>query len=158
MAGPRSQARLYAVLGLYQWQIAGNTPDDILEAFGEDGDWAHEIAEAIGEATSEKVVGPEPGYDKELLRELVFGVVQNLEAVDAGLANALDRPIERVDPVERAILRCGGYELIYCPNMPGPVIINEAIELAKALGAEQGHRYVNGVLDRLRRKVRGDSG
>jgi N utilization substance protein B len=57
--------------------------------------------------------------------------------------------------VERAILRAGAYELLYIPSVPYRVVINEAVDLAKLLGAEQGHRYVNGVLDRLARSVRG---
>ena len=69
---------------------------------------------------------------------------------------ALDRPILRVDPVERAILRAGAYELLYCPQVPARAIINEAVDLAKLLGADQGHRYVNGVLDRLAKELRPD--
>jgi N utilization substance protein B len=66
----------------------------------------------------------------------------------------LDRPIAAVDPVERGILRLGTYELAFCPDIPFRVVINEAVELAKTFGAEQGHRYVNGVLDRLAHDLR----
>lgn len=66
----------------------------------------------------------------------------------------LDRPIVQVDPVERAILRIGGYELMQRPDIAYRIIINEAVELAKVFGAEQGHRFVNGVLDKVARAVR----
>jgi N utilization substance protein B len=66
----------------------------------------------------------------------------------------LDRAIESVDPVERAILRLGAYELSHKPEVPYRVVINEAVELAKVFGAEQGHKFVNGVLDQVAKKVR----
>ena len=66
----------------------------------------------------------------------------------------LDRPLVQVDPVERAILRIGGYELMQHPELAYRIIINEAVELAKMFGAEQGHRYVNGILDKLARAMR----
>jgi N utilization substance protein B len=66
----------------------------------------------------------------------------------------LDRPLAQVDPVERAILRIGGYELMQRPDIPYRIIINEAVELAKLFGAEQGHRFINGVLDKLAHVVR----
>jgi N utilization substance protein B len=62
--------------------------------------------------------------------------------------------LESVDPVERAILRLGAYELIEHPEIPYRVVINEAVELAKTFGAEKGHRYVNGVLDKAARDLR----
>ena len=74
--------------------------------------------------------------------------------IDAALEPFLDRPLAQVDPVERAILRLGGYELIQHPDLAYRIVINEAVELAKVFGAEQGHRYVNGVLDKLARAVR----
>jgi transcription antitermination protein NusB len=65
----------------------------------------------------------------------------------------LDRPIGQVDPVELAILRLGAYEILFCPAIPAGVAINEAVELTKLLGAHEGHRYVNGVLDKLARRA-----
>ena len=61
----------------------------------------------------------------------------------------LDRSIIQLDPIELAILRIGCYELIFCSDIPFKVVINEAVELAKQFGAEQSHRYVNGILDKL---------
>jgi len=74
--------------------------------------------------------------------------------LDQALSPFLDRPVERVDPVESAVLRLGAYELAHCADVPYRVVINEAVELAKTFGAEQGHRYVNGVLDQLAKAVR----
>ncbi|MCG7909456.1 MAG: transcription antitermination factor NusB, partial [Candidatus Thiodiazotropha taylori] len=67
---------------------------------------------------------------------------------------SLDRAIDSVDPVERAILRIGAYELQHKIEVPYRVVINEAVEMAKVFGAEQGHKFVNGVLDQVARKVR----
>jgi N utilization substance protein B len=81
-------------------------------------------------------------------------VPTRLSELDAALGPNLDRDIARVDPVERAILRLGAYELIAHPETPYRVVINEMVELAKTFGAEQGHRYINGVLDKLARQLR----
>ncbi len=84
----------------------------------------------------------------------MHGVPSNLSDLDESLGLYLDRLIESVDPVERAVLRLGAFELIYKPDVPYRVVINEAVELAKTFGSEQGHRYVNGILDKLAKKVR----
>lgn len=159
MGGRRSQARLYAVLALYQWQITGQEPLEIARQYFDDPVWAGEIAACLRDRDD----APEGGdkgdkkvrdYDRELFKRLVYGVPANIEALDARLRPALDRPIERVDPVERAILRAGVFELLFSPEIPYRVAINEAVDLAKLLGAAQGHRYVNGVLDRVARGIR----
>ncbi len=92
--------------------------------------------------------------DPDFFRELVHQVPARLADIDAALQPFLDRPLTQVDPVERAILRIGGYELLQHPELACRIVINEAVELAKLFGAEQGHRYVNGVLDRLARSMR----
>ena len=86
--------------------------------------------------------------------QLLRGVPTNLSQLDGELKSCLDRSIESVDPVERAILRLGAFELTMRPELPYRVVINEAVELAKIFGAEQGHRYVNGVLDKLAQRCR----
>jgi N utilization substance protein B len=134
MSHKRSQARHRAVQAIYQWQMAGQDVREIRDQFlsNEEGG-AFEI----------------PYFDK-----LLSGVPAHLSELDRQLGPCLDRSIESVDPVERAILRLGAYELIHQPEVPYRVIINEAVELAKVFGAEQGHRFVNGVLDKLARRVR----
>lgn len=123
-----------AVQAIYQWQIAGQPVPDI-------------VAQFLTEHAGRKV-------DTDYFRGLVEGVTANSQRIDEGLGEFLDRAIERVDPVERAILRVAGFELLEHPEVPYRVVINEAVELAKVFGAEQGHRYVNGVLDKAARRLR----
>jgi len=92
--------------------------------------------------------------DPDYFQELVSQVPARAAEIDAALEPFLDRPLAQVDPVEHAILRIGGYELLHHPELAYRIIINEAVELAKMFGAEQGHRFVNGMLDRLARTAR----
>ncbi len=134
MSKKRTKARQLAVQALYQWQIAGQNIPDIIEQFMAENDrGVFEIA-----------------YFEDLLR----GVLGNLNDIDARLGPVLSRPVEQVDPVERSILRLGVYELIHHPEVPYRVVINESVELAKLFGADQGHRFVNGVLDKLSKTLR----
>ncbi|MEJ2576078.1 MAG: transcription antitermination factor NusB [Gammaproteobacteria bacterium] len=134
MRSKRSQARRHAAQALYQWQV---TADD------------------VGAIVNQFLVAPDAGtFDAGYFRELVRGVAAALDRLDAELQPFLDRPVEQIDLVERAVLRIGAYELAKHPEVPYRVVINEAVELAKVFGAEQGHRYVNGVLDRLARQLR----
>jgi N utilization substance protein B len=89
-----------------------------------------------------------------LFTELVRGAVGEADAIDDALRPLLDRSVTSLDPVERNILRIGAFELMHSPQLPVGVILNEAINLAKDFGATDGHRYVNGVLDRLARDIR----
>jgi N utilization substance protein B len=156
MASRRSQARRYAMLALYQWQVSGQSPSEIGRHFFGDPIWMGEVAESLLEAAAEGAPGDpeERVYDHELFDQLLKGVPRQVKEIDALLQPLLNRRVEQVDPVERAILRLGVYELLYCPEMPPRVVINEAVDLAKAFGAEQGHRYVNGVLDKVAHQVR----
>jgi len=130
----RSRARRYAVQALYEWQVSGNDLRDIEAEF----------------LASQDMAKVDVAYFQELLHQ----VPACLDALDAHLAPLLDRPIREVDPVERAILRLGAYELAERPEIPYRVAINEAVDLAKTFGAEQGHRFINGVLDKLAKKLR----
>lgn len=134
MNSKRSRARRQAAQALYQWQVTGQDVPEILAQF--------------------LVAGDASRFDVEYFRELVRGVAGELAALDAALQPHLDRPVEQVDLVERAVLRLGAYELTRHPEIPYRVVINEAVELAKTYGAEQGYRYVNGVLDKLSRSAR----
>ncbi|MCB1859212.1 MAG: transcription antitermination factor NusB [Gammaproteobacteria bacterium] len=134
MSHKKHQARLHAVQAVYQWQMTGQ-----------------DIREICSQFLSDQVT---PRVDTSYFSTLLVGVQENLGELDSQLKECLDRSIESVDPVERAILRLGAYELILQPTVPYRVVINEAVELAKVFGAEQGHRYVNGVLDKLSRKIR----
>jgi N utilization substance protein B len=124
----RSRARRRATQAIYAWQVGGNSMASVIEEFRHEQDM--EIADL--------------GYFEDLLR----GVERHCEELDASLAPFLDRDIARVDPLERAVLRLAAYELNHRPDVPYRVVLNEAIEVAKRFGAEHGHTYVNGVLDK----------
>lgn len=134
MSKPRSWARRLALQALYQWQMTGQSAFDIGKQFAED--------QQMDKA------------DLEYFEELLQQVPRYAEELDAHIAPLLDRPLREVDPVERAILRLGTYELEHRNDVPYRVIINESIELAKTFGAEQGHKYVNSILDGVAKQVR----
>ncbi len=136
MGGKRTRSRHLAVQAIYQWQMAG-----------------HDVSEVDSQFLDKEDLD---SFEVEYFKDLLHGVPANLSELDAGLKPCVDRSIESVDPVERAVLRLGAYELMHHPEVPYRVVINEAVELAKVFGAEQGHKYVNGVLDKMARKVRKD--
>lgn len=132
---PRRLAREIAMQGLYEWRMSGNSLpviEDHLEQESED--WAN--------------------ADRPLALVLLRGAAEHGDVLEASYASYLDRPITEISPVERAILLLGAYELTHRIETPYRVVINEAIELAKAFGGTDGHRYVNGVLDKLAPLVR----
>ena len=130
----RSRARRRALQAIYAWQMSGSGVRAVIEQFRHEQDM--QVA------------------DLEYFEDLVRGVDANRGELDAGLAPFLDRDIEQVDPIERATLRLGAYELKHRPDVPYRVVLNETVELAKRFGAEHGHTYVNGVLDKLAREWR----
>ncbi len=134
MSRSRSKARRCAVQALYQWQLSGSTLLDASEGF-------------LLENRSSK-------FDVDYFRTLLGGVEKTLEQIDEEISTVIDRPLNEVDPVERAVLRLGVYELLSQLEIPYRVVINEALESSKMFGAEEGHRYVNGVLDKIARRVR----
>ncbi|MCG7918028.1 MAG: transcription antitermination factor NusB [Candidatus Thiodiazotropha taylori] len=134
MSEKRSQARRHAVQAIYQWQMAGQDVSDIANQFLEEQELS--------------------SFEVPYFQDLLQGVPCNLGQLDELLKPSLDRAIDSVDPVERAILRIGAYELQHKIEVPYRVVINEAVEMAKVFGAEQGHKFVNGVLDQVARKVR----
>jgi N utilization substance protein B len=132
----RSQARQYALQAIYQWQITGQSIGIVESQFLEN--------EALAQA------------DVALFLDLIRGVAAKLPELDTALTAFMTRELEQIDFVERAALRIGAYELMQHPETPYRIVINEAVELTKIFGAEQGHRYVNAVLDKLARQVRSD--
>ena len=134
MSRKRSRARHLAVQAVYQWQMAGQDVGDVVGQFLASQDGAK--------------------FEVDYFRDLVRGVATHLSALDDSLQPHVDRPIAQIDPVERAILRLGAFELAHRPEVPYRVVINEAVELAKVFGAEEGHKYVNGVLDKVARVLR----
>ncbi|KAA3628877.1 MAG: transcription antitermination factor NusB [Proteobacteria bacterium] len=134
MSRKRTWSRRCAAQAIYQWQVTGETPGNLQATFPADQDMAQ--------------------ADADYFEELFRGVVGQVQELDEHLAPLLDRKVAELDPVERAILRLGAYELVAHPEVPYRVVINEAIELAKRFGADQGHKYVNSVLDKVAQHVR----
>jgi len=130
----RTRARRLAMQALYQWDMSGNNLSDIEAQFVEE--------EGFGKA------------DADYFHELLHEVPAKLDEVEEAFAPYLDRPVKEIDPVERAVLRMASYELMTRIDVPYKVIINEAVNLTKKFGAEQAHKYVNGVLDHTARKLR----
>jgi N utilization substance protein B len=131
---PRRAARAYALQGLYAWQLTGAEVIDIATSLREDAGFKR--------------------VDEDLFRTLLHGVLADTAALDALLAPLLDRPAGELSPIEHGILWLAAYELSQCIATPYRVIINEAIELAKSYGGTDGHKYVNGVVDKLARTLR----
>lgn len=132
--GSRRVSRELVLRALYQWQLTG---DDLASLLTQ----AEEAEEY-------------PQANHALLRALLEGILIEAPALDAALAPHLDRPVTRVSPIEHALLLLGAYELLHSPDVPYRVAINEAVELAKRYGGTDGHKYVNGVLDKLARTAR----
>ena len=129
MSSAKTKARQCAVQALYQWQMTGQNLSAIEIQFQED----------------QRLKNAQKSY----FSDLFHGVPKDLAKIDACMVDFVDREVEKIDPVERAILRIGVYELLHKPETPYRVIINEGVELAKCFGADGSHRYVNGILDKV---------
>jgi len=134
MRSPRRRAREFALQGLYQWQLSGTGAKQVLR----------DLAELEGYAAA----------DCAFLEAELAGVIGAAESLQAQLEPLADRKWAEVSPVEKAILLIGAWELSHVPEMPYRVAINEAIELAKRYGGTDGHKYVNGILDKVAAAVR----
>ncbi len=134
MKTSRRRSREFALQGLYQWQLAGTDPKT--------------IAMQLGDAE---------GFDKmdvDYFRLLLEGAVANAAELEQAITPFLDRSFKGLSPVERGILLLASHEFRSCPEVPYRVVINEAVELAKVFGGTDGHKYVNGVLDKLAAQLR----
>ena len=89
-----------------------------------------------------------------MFTQIFLGAIAESDALCAALTPLLDRPLAELSPVERGVLLLGAYELAHCPAVPYRVIINEAVELAKSFGGTDGHKFVNGVLEKLAASLR----
>ena len=123
----RTRSRRRALQAVYAMQLSGVDAKNAIAQFAHEQ--AHEVA------------------DLEYFEDLVRGVGTHHRGLDESLAPFLDRGIEEVDPIERAMLRIAAYELLHRPDVPYRVIIDEALKTVKRFGSEHGHTYVNGVLD-----------
>ena len=130
----RHRARELALQGVYQWRLTG----------GEGAQIEKQIRE-------EKNLGR---YDAEFFGNLLCGVLVQHAELEVAVTPHLDRALAELSPIEFSVLLLGAYELIHHPEIPYRVVINEAVELAKTYGGTDGHKFVNGVLDKLAAQVR----
>ena len=135
---PRRRARELAVQGLYEWRVGGQDFLAIQAHLAEHEGFREEFKRA----------------DRALFETLLRGTLLTRDELFALIAPHIDRPVEELSPIETSVLLLGAYELAHQPETPYRVIINEAIELAKTFGGTDGHKYVNGVLDKLAPKLR----
>lgn len=129
----RSLSRRVASQALYQWLVNETQPEEMLLQFREEG---------LGRA------------DAEYFKTLMNGCVREVVPLTQAFSKHLDRDLEQIDPVERAILMVGTYELMFEPSVPWRVAVNESVNLAKTFGASDSYKYINGVLDRIAHELR----
>jgi len=130
----RRRSREVALQGLYQWLVSGTDGAEIEAHLQE-----HEAFDKL---------------DRVHLDALLHGCIREAAALDAVLARHVDRKTSLLSPVEHAVLMIGVYELTHCLDIPYRVAINEGVELAKSFGGTDGHKYVNGVLDKAAAELR----
>ena len=133
-ASPRRRSREVALQGLYEWLISGAKPSVIDSHMRE-----------------------QEGFDKcdpEHFKALLYGCIDEAVDIDAVLSRHVDRKTTELSPIEHGVLMIGVYELKHCISIPYRVAINEAVELAKSFGGTDGHKYVNGVLDKAAAELR----
>lgn len=130
----RHYARRYAVQAMYQWQVAQTPLKEIEQTF---------LRNHLDKKT-----------DADFFKELIHGIPENQTDIDNEMRPFLNRSLKEIDPVELAVLRLAIYELLKRPDIPYRVIINEALELTKKFGSIEGYKFVNGLLDRIAKKIR----
>lgn len=130
----KRRARKLALQALYQWLISG-----------------HELCEIEAQF---RVANNMVRVDSDYFCRILYGVPQHLAALEEHFTPFLDRPIDSLNPVELTVLRLGAFELYHCPEIPYRVVLDESVSLAKEFGSQEGHRYVNGVLNNLAKQAR----
>ena len=134
----RRVARKLALIAVYQWQMTQNSYEDIYLGLQEDKDLSKDMRKA----------------DMAYFQTLVQFTIENTEKVDAQFNEFLDREADHLDQIERAALRIATCELLNQPEVPYKVVVNESVNLTKKFGADQAHKFINGVLDKLGNKLR----
>jgi N utilization substance protein B len=130
----KRRARKLAVQALYQWLMSGSDLAEIEAQF--------------------RVANNMEKVDPDYFCRLLHGVPTQLNTLEEALIPFLDRPIKDLNPIELTVLRIGAFELFNCLEIPYRVVLDESISLTKEFGSQDGHRYVNGVLNNLARKTR----
>ncbi|MDA8329231.1 MAG: transcription antitermination factor NusB [Betaproteobacteria bacterium] len=136
MSGNRHRAREFAVQGIYQWLLNHQSITQLAQQMREREEYAD--------------------LDEEWCLALMQGVIGSVDELDVRIAAFVDRPMQVLSPVEHAVLLLGAEELLNHPEVPYRVVINEAVELTKTFGGVDGHKYVNGVMDKLAVAIRGE--
>jgi N utilization substance protein B len=136
VAKRRRNARQKAMQALYQWDF-----DTEAQSI------THIVDQFCDMQNMDKV-------DVEYFRELFYYAAKNLSTIDELIEPYLDRPMERLDPVEKSVLRIACAELTSRLDTPYKVVVNEAVEVCKLFGAEEGHKFVNGIVDKLAANIR----
>ena len=130
----RRRSRELALQGLYEWLLSGERAT-VIDAHVREHD----------------------GFDRcdaAHFEMLLHGCIEEAAAIDQALARHVDRQTSQLSPVEHGVLMIGAYELTHCLDIPYRVVINEAVELAKIFGGTDGHKYVNGVIDKTAADLR----
>jgi len=133
-------ARKLALIAIYQWQMTNNTYEEIYVGLQEDKDLSKDI----------------PKADMAFFQALVKCAMEKTVEIDEVLNPYLDRKAKHLDQIERAVLRLATCECMNHPEVPYKVIVNESVNLTKKFGADQAHKFVNGVLDKVGSKLRPD--
>jgi N utilization substance protein B len=130
----KRRARKLALQALYQWLMSGTELHEIEAQF--------------------RVINNMDKVDVEYFCRLLHEIPKKVTELEAQLAPFIDREIAGLNPIELTTLRIGAFELIHAPEIPYKVVLDESISLTKEFGSQDGHRYVNGVLNNLARQVR----
>ena len=130
----KKRARRLALQALYQWLMSGSELHEIEAQF--------------------RVINNMEKVDTEYFCNLLHGVPEHITDLETSLTPFVDREISTLNPIELTVLRIGAFELRHCPEIPYKVVLDEAISMAKEFGSQDGHRYVNGVLNNLAQQVR----
>lgn len=130
----KRKARKLVLQALYQWHMAGSDLPEIEAQFRASNDMSK--------------------IDSQYFCRLLHGIPEKLNLIETQFEPFLDRHLHQLNPIELTVLRLSGFELLYCPEIPYRVVLDEAVTLAKAFGSQDGHRYVNGVLNNLAREAR----
>lgn len=131
--GARSRARELIVQALYQRQVTGHDIAELLRQFHDRPDYSR--------------------VERKYFDDVLQAICEDTEALEQGIGELADRPVEQLDPVERGILLLGYFELRSMPDLPYKVAINESVNLTKRFGSIEGHKYVNALLDRAAAKL-----
>lgn len=130
----RHNARMFAMQALYQWSVTGSFVNDL-------------IAQYMSANDHHKV-------EWDFFQSILRGSLEHVTEIDAKIAALTDRPFAEVNPVELGILRLATFELMFRLDVPYKVVINEYINFAHEYGAEEGHKFINSILDKLARDLR----